>query len=258
MLPTIIFSIFAVILPQAIHLTKSRILKYLIPYLFALCCYTSVQAQKKTFVTVKAGNNVMDVVPRSDIFFYPQFTSGKVFLRGGQVSEAKLNYTHLVDEIHFIDKKGDTLALDGETNIKFIAVGNDTFYYDEGYVRILSPGNSVKLAIRQVWIISETRQLGAYGSTNNSASMTSFKTMHEGGRLYDLVVNEDIILKKETKYYFGDKYNQFVIASKTNLLLLFPKEEQLIGKYLKENRISFNNKEDLEKTVQFVEQISVK
>jgi hypothetical protein len=217
-----------------------------------------MQAQKKTFVTVKAGNNIMDVLPWSEIFFYPQFTSGTVYFRNGRGSEAKLNYNRLVDEIHFIDQKGDTLALDGETNIKFIAVGNDTFYYDEGYVRIVSAGNALKLGIREVWVISETRQLGAYNSSNSAASMIAFKSMHEGGKLYDLVVNEDIILKKEAKYYFGDNFNQFVIASKTNLLMLFPKEEQRIGKFLKENKINFNNKEDLQQTVQFVEQISVK
>ena len=226
--------------------------------LFVLGCYTGALAQKKTFVTVKAGNNIMDVLPMSEIFFYPQFVNGKVFLRDGRVSETKLNYNRLVDEIHFIDKKGDTLALNGETNIKFIAVGNDTFYYDQGYLRVLSPGNSVKLATREVWIISETRQLGAYGSTNNSVSVIAFKSMHEGGRLYDLVVNEDVILKKQTKYYFGNHFNQFVQATKTNLLTLFPKEEQRIAKYLKENRINFNDKSDLEKTVQFVEQISEK
>ena len=200
----------------------------------------------------------MDVLPMSEIFFYPEFTNGKVFLRDGKLSETKLNYNRLVDEIHFIGQKGDTLALDGETNIKFIAVGNDTFYYAQGYLRVLSPGNAIKLATREVWIISETRQIGAYGSTNNSVSMISFKSMQEGGRLYDLVVNEDIVLKKQTKYYFGDHFNQFLPATKTNLLTLFPKEEQRIGKYLKENRINFNDKSDLEKTVQFVEQLSVK
>lgn len=200
----------------------------------------------------------MDVLPMSEIFFYPQFVNGKVFLRDGKVSETKLNYNRLVDEIHFIDKKGDTLALDGETNIKFVAVGNDTFYYNQGYLRVLYPGNSIKLAIREVWIISETRQIGAYGSTNNSVSTIAFKSIQEGGRLYDLVVNEDIVLKRQTKYYFGDHFNQFMQATKTNLLTLFPKEEQPIARYLKENKINFNDKADLEKAVQFVDQLPVK
>jgi hypothetical protein len=217
-----------------------------------------VVAQKKKFVTVKAGNNIMDVLPTSEVFLYPQFTSARVFLRNNSAAEAKLNYSRLVDEMHFIDQKGDTLALDNETDVKYIVAGNDTFYYDEGYVRVVTTGSFAKLAIREVWVVARTRQLGAYNSTNNSVNMLSFKSLEEGGRLYDLVVNEDVILKKEEKYFFGDNFNQFVTATKANLLMLFPKEQQRIGTYLKENKINFYDKAHLEKTVQFVNEISQK
>lgn len=197
----------------------------------------------------------MDVLPASDIFSYPNFTNGKVFLRGNTKAEAKLNYNRLVDEMHFIDAKGDTLALDNEKNIQFIVIANDTFYYDEGYVRLLSTGNFLKLAIRQVWLITDTRQVGAYNTTNNSVAMISLTDVNERGRLYDLTVHEDVILTKVETYYFGDNYNHFVSANKANLLMLFPKEERRIGKYLKENKVNFNNKEDIEKLVQFLEHL---
>src|SRR3712207_5371463 len=115
--------------------------------LFALTYGTGSFAQKKTFLIVKAGENIMDVVPAPEVFYYPQFTSGKVFFRDGTGVEAKLNYSRLVDEMHFIGPKGDTLALANEKNIKHVAIGNDTFYYDGGYVRLLSAGPLVKLAV---------------------------------------------------------------------------------------------------------------
>ena len=197
----------------------------------------------------------MDVLPTADVFFYQHFTSGKVFLRDGTKSEAKLNYNRLVDEMHFIDPKGDTLALADEKNIKYIIIDNDTFYYDGGYVRVLSTGNFVKIAIKQVWMISDTRQIGAYNTTNSSVSIVSHTSYNEGGRLYDLTVNADVILKKVEQYYFGDNYNHFLIADKKNLLKLFPKEEKRIEMYLKENKINFANKDDLEKLVQFLEHL---
>jgi hypothetical protein len=213
-----------------------------------------VLGQRKKFVTVQSGNNIMDVLPRAEIFLYPEFRSGKVFLRNSAGTEARLNYSRLVDEMHFIDQTGDTVALDNENNVKYLAVGRDTFFYDNGYLRLISSGIFVKLAMKDVWVISQTRQRGAYNSTNNSVGMLSFKSVEEGGRLYDLVVDEDIILKKEEKYYFVDNFNRFVVANKTNLLLLFPKEQQRIGSYLKEHRINFKSRADLEKTVQFLEQ----
>lgn len=228
-------------------------MKVLLLLLFALTYYTGSVAQKKTFINVKAGENIMDVVPTAEVFYYPDFTIGKVFIRDGTSTEAKLNYSRLVDEMHFISPKGDTLALADEKNIKYIVIGNDTFYYDAGYLRLLSSGNLLKVAIKQIWMISEGRQIGAYNTPNNSASITSFTSYNEAGRLYDLTVNEDIVLKKVEQYYLGDNYNHFLPASKKNLLMIFPKERERIELYLKENKINFANKDDLSKVVQFME-----
>ncbi|MCW3109444.1 MAG: hypothetical protein JWQ09_3950, partial [Segetibacter sp.] len=210
-------------------------------------------AQKKTFAIVKAGANIMDVLSTPDVFYFPEFTSGKVLHRDRTTAEGKLNYNRLVDEMHFINSKGDTLALADEMNIEYVAIGKDTFYYDGGYLRVLSSGNLAKLAMKDIWIISETRQVGAYNTTNTSVSITSFKSYTEGGRLYDLTVNEDVVLKKAEQHYFGDANNHFVLAGKKELLMLFPKEQRRIEMYLKENKINFTKKDDLEKIVQFLD-----
>lgn len=195
----------------------------------------------------------MDVLSQADVFYYPQFTSGQVFGRGGSVATARLNYNRLVDEIHFISPKGDTLALDNEKDIKYIAVASDTFYYDGGYVRLLSTGAQVKLALRQVWVIADSKQVGAFNTTNNAVGITSYSSYNEGGRLYDLVVNEDVVLKKVEQYFLGDPYNHFVAANKKNLLSLFTKEPRRTEAYLRENKIDFAKRKDLDKVVQFLE-----
>jgi hypothetical protein len=221
--------------------------------LFALIYGTGLLAQKKTYITVKAGNNIMDMLSSADMFFYPHFTDGTVFLRDGTAATGKLNYSRLVDEIHFINASGDTLALTNEKNIKYIVIASDTFYYDQGYVRLLSSGDLVKVGRKEVWIIADTRQVGAYNTTNNAVGITSYTSFNESGRLYDLIVNEDIILKKIEQYYLGDAYNHFVPASKKNVLLLLPKEQRRIEMYLRENKTNFNQKEDIEKLIQYLE-----
>ena len=85
--------------------------------------------------------------------------------------------------------------------------------------------------------------------------MLAFKSVEQGGRLYDVTVNEDVILKKNEKLYFGDDFNHFVLANKTNLISLFPKDEQRIATFLKENKINFNKRADVEKTTRFVQAI---
>ena len=89
-------------------------MKPLLLSLLILIGYGDLSAQDSTFVTIKAGNRVNDVLTPAEIYYYPQFTSGKVFFRDGSKAVGKMNYTRLFDQMLFIGPKGDTLALADE------------------------------------------------------------------------------------------------------------------------------------------------
>jgi len=230
-------------------------MKALLLCLFILIGYSDLSAQDSTLVTIKAGNRVKDVLTPADIYYYPQFTIGSVILRDGTRVEAKMNYTRLFDQMLFIDHKGDTLALADEKNIKFIAIDQDTFYYDKGYIRIIVDNDFVKLAEKQVWIVADIRKIGTHNRPTTTVAITSFSTYTDGtdaAKSHDLLLNEDILLRKETEYYFGNAYNHFVLAGKKRLQQLFPKDELNIENYLKKNKVNFDKKDDLEKLAQFL------
>jgi len=220
-----------------------------------LISYTDLSAQDSTFVTIKTGQNVKDVLTPSDIYHYPQFTNGKVFLRDGSMAIGKMNYNRLYGQMLFINPIGDTLALADEKNIKFIVIDKDTFYYDGGYLRLMANGGVVKLTEKQIWVLADIRKIGTHNRPTTTVAVTSFSSYTDGrdaAKSKDLIMNEDVVLRKETQYYFGDKYNLFVPASKKGLLQLFPKEQQEIDHYLKENKVNFNKKDDVEKLYQFL------
>ncbi len=223
--------------------------------LFALIYFGGLTAQNIKFVTIKAGKKIGDVLTTADIFYYPQFTKGKVFFKDGTVTDAMLNYSHLVDEMQFINPAADTLAIANEKTIKFISIANDTFYYTEGYIRLIAANSIVKLAVKQVWAVGDVKKIGAFNTANSTSMITSFSSFSEHGKSYDLTIMEDMNLRKIEHYFFGDKYNSFVFASKKNLLMLFPKQQQQIQRYLKENKPDFTKKEDLEKLVEFLAQL---
>ena len=226
----------------------------LLPLFFILIGYNDLGAQDSTYVTIKSGTNVRDVLTSAEIYYYPQFTKGEVFFRGGTKATAKMNYSRLFDQMLFINLKGDTLALAEEKTIKFIALGQDTFYYDEGYIRIISDNDLVKLAEKQIWVVADIRKTGTHNTSTSAAGITSVRTFRHGNDVARniLTLNEDIVLRKETHYYIGDEYNNFVRASKKRLLQLFPKDQRSIENYLKENKVDFNKKDDLEKLSQFL------
>ena len=232
-------------------------MKALLLLLFILTGYSGLRAQDSTLVTIKAGNKIKDVLTPADIFSYPQFTSGKVFFKDGSKAIAKLNYNRLSDQMLFIDPKGDTLELADENTIKFIAIDKDTFYFDEGYVKIIADYGAVKLAEKQIWVVADVRKVGTHNSAKSSVAITSLGTYSDEGaraKSYDLVINENTIIRKETQYFFGDANNRFARTGKKRLLLLLPKDELSIETYLKENKVNFDKKEDLVRIVQFIGQ----
>ena len=222
---------------------------------FILIGYADLSAQDSTFVTIKTGQSVKDVLTSADIYHYPQFTNGKVFLRDGTKAAGKMNYNRLYGQMLFINPIGDTLALADEKNVKFIVIDRDTFYYDGGYLRLMANGGVVKLTEKQIWVLADIRKIGTHNRPTTTVAVTSFSSYTDGrdaAKSKDLIMNEDVVLRKETQYYFGDKYNLFVPASKKGLLQLFPKEQQEIDNYLKENKVNFNKRDDIEKLYQFL------
>lgn len=213
-------------------------------------CYRS-HAQDST-VIIKAGRSLNESVSMSDLYQYPQFVTGKVFFKPGDSGVAKLNYNRLLDEMQFIDPKGDTLSIANAGTIRFIHINNDVFYYDNGYVRLIKETNGLKLAGKQTLRMSGKEKIGAYGNANPASAIDSYGTLIDKKNIYKLVPNEDIILTKKTEYYFGDKYNRFVGATRKNLLKQFSEKSETLNAYLKENNVDLNSREDLEKLLLFL------
>ena len=233
-------------------------MKILLSLFFILIGYTDLSAQDSIYATIKTGQSVKDVLTPADIYQYPQFTYAKVFLRDGSKAAAKMNYNRLYGQMLFIDPKGDTLALADEKNIKFIVIERDTFYYGDGYLRLIANDGVIKLTEKQVWVLADIRKIGTHDRPTTTVAVTSLSSISNGkdaAKSKDLIMNEDIVLRKDTQYYFGDKYNLFVPANKKGLLQLFPKEHPSIENYLKENKVNFNKKHDIEKLYQFLHQL---
>ncbi len=219
--------------------------------LILLVCCCSAHAQDSTII-IKAGTSFNESVSITDLYEYPQFASGKVFFKLGDSSAARLNYSRFLDEMHFIDIKGDTLNIAYPGTIKFIRISNDLFYYDNGYVKLIKDNNTVKLAAKQTLKMSGKNKIGAYNTASTTSAIDSYSSLTIDHKNYNLTPREDIALTKKTEYYFGDKYNHFVLANKKNILRLFPKQERAVSAYLKENNVDFNNGEDIEKLLQYL------
>ena len=224
-------------------------MKLLPLFVLAFCC--SAHAQDSTII-LKAGMSINESLSIKNLYEYSQFVYGKVFFKPGDSSSGRLNYNRLLDQMQFIDFKGDTLNIADPGTIKSIRINNDLFYYDEGYVKLIKDSNTIKLAAKQTLRVVNKEKTGAYNMPSSTSAIDSYGSYMSEGKMYKLVPREDIVLKKQTQYYFGDKFNHFILANKKNLLRLYSKQEGSLNAYLKENNIDFTSQEDLEKLLQYL------
>jgi len=217
----------------------------------------NTSAQKKSY-TIKAGEEIEEGLPDSLKFIYPQFVPGIVYFRNGNFSNARLNYNLLKGEILFISPKSDTLAIDNEPTIKLISVNNDTFYYDKGYLQLVQSFADIKLAKRESIDVSDELKMGGYGQTSSVSAITSISSIYRGTEVTKLKSRGELLLLKHTHYFIGDRFNNFIPATKKNIIREFKVKDAVAEDFLKENKIQLNKEDELKKFISFLQSQSAK
>ena len=210
----------------------------------------SSYAQEKIY-RIKAGQQIGDVIPFSEIYKYPSFKPASVlFLNGGE-GNALLNYNFLNGEMEFIDQNGDTLSLGDERTIKNILIEKDTFYFDNGYMNVLSAYDNTKLAKKQLITLVDKKNLGAFdfpvsAGTENYSIYQNVK----------LKVKADVTMMLESFYFIGER-QKFYPVTKKNILKLYKKKEDSVSTYFNEQPVSFSNEKDLLRLFEFLKKIDL-
>ena len=224
------------------------------PGLFvALFAFTGLAAfsQKKVY-RINPGERIADVVPKAEIYSYPSFEAGTVYLKGNRFSNALLNYNALYGDMQFIDPKGDTLGLADEKTIRFIVVKNDTFYFDKGYLKQLARFGDLTLVNRQYFAFANREKIGGFGETSN-ASIDTYDRISSATTFNELVAKEILTIVRNSVYFIGDAYNRFKPATKKGLMEVFAKQQQKLADYLQANNPDFSKEEDLRKLLSFMQ-----
>lgn len=226
-------------------------------FLIGVCLgsYGSLLAQDTKTIRVKTGKSI----PLQERYRYADFQAGSVSYTNGSTSEAKLNYHLFLDEMHFLNPKGDTLSLADEEHINSIQIGGDTFYYDHrnGYLEMVAEYPPLKLARKQILAMAGSEKMGAYGQSSGVSSirnLTSYSAANS--RIHKLQPKGDVLLSLDMSYYVIDQNKRSHTATKSGILKAFPKYKKQIERYLKEASIDLKKKEDLKKLIQFCSEIS--
>jgi len=149
-------------------------------------------------------------------------------------------------------KNKDTLAIANRKDIRFVAVAQDTFYYDKGYYMEQISGGPLKVVLKQYIKLKEIQKKDSYGTSSSGSSTNSYGSLPVGGDFHKLVANEDMVFQRTLEYYLSDPSGGFEHFTRKNVIQLFPVHEDEIKAYLKSNKIKFDNRDDLIKLSEFL------
>ncbi|MEO7982800.1 MAG: hypothetical protein ABI688_01840 [Bacteroidota bacterium] len=205
----------------------------------------NLSAQEKKRFTINPGETVMQAIPRQDIFRYPGFKLADVSFKDGRGGQATLNYNSVYGEMQFLDANGDTVSIADENSIRWIAVGVDTFYFQEGWLEQLAHNMNSKLAKKKLIQLSNRDKNAGMGVSGFATETNTKSTASQQTR--DIIAKETLTYTEYDSYYFGDHFNKFFPANKKNLLNIYRKQQGKVEQYLQDNKIDFTVEADLEK-----------
>jgi hypothetical protein len=217
-------------------------------FLAASLNYTTAIGQAARTLRIKAGEDVAQAYSPYGFYRFPQFGQAVLYFKeGGKNAGKQFNYDILSAALQFIGPKGDTLNLSGQENIDSVVFTSTTFLYNNGFMEIAAKADSLML-LKKLIIRTQTENIGAYGMPNSTASIVSMRTFSSGTSVYNLVLNQDVVVTEVISWFFADNNKNLVKASKTNFLkLLSPEKQAKTEAYLKQNKTSFDKEADLQK-----------
>jgi hypothetical protein len=213
-----------------------------------------LSAQKYKPITVLAGTRVIDYFPSEVRYRYPGFVTGQVYFKNGSVGSNRFNYDLLRNEMLMIQSL-DTMIIVKKKDIGFIAIAQDTFIYNNGYLEVVHNG-MVKVWMKQYIKMKEVLKRNAMGQLSHVVNSESYSGANDGS-YWDMTPVDDVVFQKTVEFYIMNAEGQLVDFRKKIILQIFPQKTIEIEGYLKKNKVNFESKEDVLKFAGFLDTILV-
>jgi len=221
-------------------------------FLFMLLLPGWIFAQERQIIEANSSEDLAGKVSNNMQYLFPEFTDGQVFMKKSFVSTGKLNYNMLIGEMQFLEND-DVMALDTR-DIDVVNINDRLFFPYKGneFSEELLSTDVSKLRVRRKGNLAPYAKKGAYGTTSSTSSITSYSNVEGGGQMYKLSVADDVIVSVRNFYYLVGENEKYVqITNAKTFTKQFPELRSQIEAFVKENRIRFDDADDLKKLLAY-------
>jgi hypothetical protein len=226
-----------------------------LPLLFCFfLAVTTLTAQTRRSITVKAGQDVAQSFSPNGFYRLPQFDHAELYRKNKvQPSQTVFNYNIYSGSIQFLGENGDTMDLINPSYFDSIVVAGHVFIYKEGFLEQAAAIQPAKL-LKKTVIKLEPQSIGAYGTTNSTSAIDKITTYAIGNNVYNFRANEDILVRETIDWFLLDPSGRLMNANKSNLLSLLPPDgRQKAEEFIKQHKTNFNKEEQLKELFAFLQ-----
>ena len=185
-------------------------------------------------------------------YLFPEFNRGVILMKDGTRNDALLNYNALTEEMIF-DNNGQKRAIGNNELLRI-----DTVYINNRKFVALN-SKFVELVYHSVWDlfiehkckVIETGKPAGYGGTSQTAAATSVSSLYSQGRVvYNLKLPDEFEAQPYSIYLLKKNGALHTFNNMRELKRFYNSKKGAYKKYLKANRVKF---EDQESMIHFIE-----
>ena len=186
-------------------------------------------------------------------YVFPKFIKGAVLMKSGIKNDAMLNYNALTEEMIFI-KDGMNLALSKLDEIDTVYVGEAKFFLIKNKFVEIVYHHKYDLYAGHKGSIVDPGKPAAYGGTSQTSSTTSYSSFLSNGQAYNLQLPEGVETKASTDYWLKKDGKVEIFRNLRQLSKLFDDKSDAYKKYVKENKVKYEDEESLIGLIKNMEQ----
>jgi hypothetical protein len=206
---------------------------------------------------------VFTLIPRNDLFsqeantnplpqfLFTGFSKGIVQMEDGRKLMATLNY-NMVDEEMIFQQGSQYMVLDKPEEIDTVYIQNRRFVYIEKvFYESVAKGTSNFFIQHKAKYVQEASNT-AYGMkspTNQNINVTTFKA---GNQVRVLEMPDNVTVSSTPIYWVKISGEMKKFANQSQLLKLFPGNEDRIKEFIKVNNVDLKSREGLMNTGNFI------
>jgi hypothetical protein len=216
---------------------------------------SGLYSQKSQKILIDNNNVAKEQLSPEFQQIFPEFRNSRVVYRGLSPISCKANYNFLLDEIHYLNEKGDTMAIANPHDLSYVLISDRMFIPSKkGYLEVIEKGN-VSLVYKWVCRIRSKAREGALGISTDAPGVYQMNRISFDSREWNIKVNEEGLASVEVIPFLLAKSRIILISGEVSFLKAFHNREAL-KKYLIENPMDYHKESDLRRFTEYGNSIS--